>query len=236
MAFAGMSSSAIAAGVAADGGTATTVSVGAGGRVIVNIAPAIGGVSNNTYSSFNVSRAGADLNNVGINARTIVNQVTSTNPSLIQGNINVLGPRANVILANPNGVTIDGGSFTNTGHVVLSTGQVSFTDVTLAPGTVQRNVVLNTDRGAVTIGPDRPRPCRQATGCERAGYEYLRQQNWRAEFYPWHGWQQYDELERRDVAHGQRTRLAYRCIVCRRDEQSARRRHHGRRRTDGRTG
>ncbi|WP_457851681.1 two-partner secretion domain-containing protein [Burkholderia vietnamiensis] len=126
---------------------------GAGGRQTVNIAPTIGGVSNNTYSSFNVSKAGADLNNVGINARTIVNQVTSTNPSLIQGNINVLGPRANVILANPNGVTVDGGSFTNTGHVVLSTGQVGFTDLTLAPGVVQRNVVLTTDRGAIAIGP-----------------------------------------------------------------------------------
>uniref|UniRef100_UPI003BEF0ABD two-partner secretion domain-containing protein n=1 Tax=Burkholderia arboris TaxID=488730 RepID=UPI003BEF0ABD len=143
---------AFAAGVVADGGTATSVSTGAGGHQTVNIAPAIGGVSNNTYSSFNVSRAGADLNNVGIGARTIVNQVTSTNPSLIQGNINVLGARANVILANPNGITVDGGSFQNTGHVVLSTGQVSFTDVTIAPNLINRNVVLNTDRGAVTIG------------------------------------------------------------------------------------
>ncbi|RBB31698.1 filamentous hemagglutinin [Burkholderia reimsis] len=142
-----------AAGIVPDGGTVTSVSIGAGGRQTVNIAPAIGGVSNNTYSSFNVSKAGADLNNVGINARTIVNQVTSTNPSLIQGNINVLGPRANVILANPNGVTVDGGSFTNTGHVLLSTGQVSFNDVTIAPGVTQRNVVLATNRGAIAIGP-----------------------------------------------------------------------------------
>ncbi|AWV05586.1 filamentous hemagglutinin (plasmid) [Burkholderia sp. JP2-270] len=141
-----------AGGISVDGGTATSVSTSATGRQTVNIAPAIGGVSNNTYSSFNVSKAGADLNNIGISARTIVNQVTSTNPSLIQGNINVLGPRANVILANPNGITVDGGSFTNTGHVVLSTGQVSFADVTIAPGTIQRNVVLNTDRGAITIG------------------------------------------------------------------------------------
>jgi hypothetical protein len=58
-----------------------------------------------------------------------------------------------VILANPNGVTVDGGSFTNTGHVVLSTGQVGFTDLTLAPGVIQRNVVLTTDRGAITIAP-----------------------------------------------------------------------------------
>ena len=143
---------AYAAGIVVDGGTATSVLNGTNGRQTVNIAPAFGGVSNNTYSSFNVSKAGVDLNNVGINARTIVNQVTSTNPSLIQGNINVLGPRANVILANPNGITVDGGSFTNTGHVVLSTGQVSFNDLTLAPGVIQRNVVLTTDRGAITIG------------------------------------------------------------------------------------
>ncbi|KAB0641123.1 filamentous hemagglutinin N-terminal domain-containing protein [Burkholderia latens] len=149
----GISGSTIAGGIVADGQTATTVTIGATGRQSVSIAPAVGGVSNNTYTSFNVSKAGADLNNVGINARTIVNQVTSTNPSLILGNINVLGPRANVILANPNGVTVDGGSFTNAGHVVLSTGQVGFTDLTLAPGVVQRNVVLTTDRGAITIGP-----------------------------------------------------------------------------------
>ncbi|HDR8934506.1 two-partner secretion domain-containing protein [Burkholderia vietnamiensis] len=142
-----------AAGIVGDGGTATTISIGANGRQTVSIAPAIGGVSNNTYSSFNVSKAGADLNNVGINARTIINQVTSTNPSLIQGNINVLGPRANVILANPNGITVDGSSFTNTGHVVLSTGQVSFNDIQTTPTDIQRNIVLMTRGGTITIGP-----------------------------------------------------------------------------------
>lgn len=144
---------AIAAGVVADGGTATYISTGANGHQTVNIASATGGVSNNTYSSFNVSKAGADLNNVGVNANTIVNQVTSTNPSLIQGAISVLGPRANVIIANPNGITVDGGSFVNAGHVVLSTGQVSFNDITPAPGQTQRNVVLTTNGGAITIGP-----------------------------------------------------------------------------------
>lgn len=144
---------AYAAGIVADGGTATIVSTAANGHQTVSIAPAVGGVSNNTYRSFNVSAAGADLNNVGINAGTIVNQVTSTNPSLIQGAVSVLGPRANVILANANGITVDGGSFVNAGHVVLSTGQVSFNDVTLAPGVTQRNVVLTTNGGTITIGP-----------------------------------------------------------------------------------
>ncbi|CAJ0803726.1 hypothetical protein LMG19083_03934 [Ralstonia psammae] len=144
---------ATAGGIVPDGGTATSVTTGASGRQAVNIAPSVAGVSHNTYSSFNVGTAGADLNNTTVAARTIVNQVTSTNPSLIQGNIAVLGPRANVILANPNGITVDGGSFTNTGNVALTTGQVSFNDFTNSAGQLQRNVVLNTNAGSINIGP-----------------------------------------------------------------------------------
>jgi len=144
---------AAAAGIVPDGGTATSVSTGTSGRQTVNIAPGVAGVSHNTFTSFNVGSAGADLNNTTVAARTIVNQVTSTNPSLIQGNIAVLGPRANVIIANPNGITVDGGSFTNTGNVALTTGQVSFNDFTTGSGQLQRNVVLNTNAGAINIGP-----------------------------------------------------------------------------------
>jgi len=141
-----------AAGIVPDGKTATSVSAAANGRPTVNLATAVGGVSNNSYSSFNVGAVGANLNNVGVNALTIVNQVTSTNPSVISGEIAVLGSRANVILANPNGITVDGGSFTNTGHVALTTGQVSFNDVMSGPVLLQRNVVLTTSQGNITIG------------------------------------------------------------------------------------
>ncbi len=136
-----------------DGGTATTVTTASNGQQSVNIAPAFGGVSHNTYSSFNVGAAGVALNNNGINARTIVNQVTSTNPSLIEGALSVSGPRANVVLANPNGITVNGGSFINTGRVALTTGTVSFTDLQIAPGDVQRNVNLNTTGGTIIVGP-----------------------------------------------------------------------------------
>lgn len=142
-----------APGIVPDGGTHTTVTTAGNGRQTVSIAPSVYGVSNNTYSSFNVSQAGATLDNTSANARTIVNQVTSTNPSLIEGEVAVLGSRANVVLANPNGITVNGGSFVNTGHVALATGQVSFSDLQLAPGQFQRNVLLNTQGGAITIGP-----------------------------------------------------------------------------------
>lgn len=146
-------SGASAAGIAIDGGTATTVSTAANGHQTVNIAPTVAGVSNNTYSSFNVDAAGASLNNVGINARTIVNQVTSTNPSIISGRIDVLGSRANVILANPNGITVNGGSFVNTGRVALTTGHVSFKDTIPVAGIPERDIVLDTSTGTIVVGP-----------------------------------------------------------------------------------
>ncbi|PZR47988.1 two-partner secretion domain-containing protein [Paraburkholderia fungorum] len=142
-----------AAGIVIDGGTATIVSTAANGHQTVNIAPTVAGVSNNTYSSFNVDAAGASLNNVGINARTIVNQVTSTNPSIISGRIDVLGSRANVILANPNGITVNGGSFVNTGRVALTTGHVSFKDTIPVAGIPERDIVLDTSTGTIVVGP-----------------------------------------------------------------------------------
>jgi filamentous hemagglutinin family protein len=139
--------------IVSDGTTATIVNTAANGKATVNIAPPFAGVSHNAYSRFDVTRAGADFVN-GAHARTIVNEVTSSNPSLIEGPIAVIGPRANFILANPNGITINGGSFINTGHVALSTGKVSFDDFDVAPGLVQRNVVLDTSKGQIEIGRD----------------------------------------------------------------------------------
>lgn len=102
---------AYAVGISVDGGTAIKISTAANGHQTVNIAPTVAGVSNNTYSSFNVNAAGASLNNVGINAQAILSRATGTNPSIISGPIDVIGPRANVISANPKGIAVNGGSF-----------------------------------------------------------------------------------------------------------------------------
>lgn len=143
-----------AAGVVPDGGTATTVSTGTNGRVTVGIAAPVGGVSTNTYRDFNVSRAGVDLDNVTARARNIVNQVTSTNPSVLEGPLSVLGPRANVILVNPNGWSINGASVQNVGNLAISTGQVSFNDFQTANGQLQRNIILSTGQGAIEVGAE----------------------------------------------------------------------------------
>ncbi|WP_375541702.1 hemagglutinin repeat-containing protein [Paraburkholderia sp. CNPSo 3281] len=104
--------------------------------------PSGAGVSMNTYSQFDVQQRGAILNNsptivntrlagqingnqnyaAGQSARIIVNQVNSANPSQFNGPLEVAGRRATVVLANPSGISVNGGSFINTNRAVLTTG------------------------------------------------------------------------------------------------------------------
>ncbi len=109
----------------------------------VNVArPNGSGVSLNTYTQFNVPGQGTILNNApgitqtqqagyingnpnllpGGSARIIVNQVTSTSPSTLRGYLEVAGPRAEVVIANPNGILVNGGGFINTSRATLTTG------------------------------------------------------------------------------------------------------------------
>ncbi|WP_241163304.1 hemagglutinin repeat-containing protein [Ralstonia solanacearum] len=109
----------------------------------VNVArPNGSGVSLNTYTQFNVPGQGTILNNApgiaqtqqagyvngnpnllpGGSARIIVNQVTSTQPSTLRGYLEVAGPRAEVVIANPNGILVNGGGFINTSRATLTTG------------------------------------------------------------------------------------------------------------------
>ncbi|WP_170948512.1 hemagglutinin repeat-containing protein [Bordetella genomosp. 5] len=113
------------------------------GVPVVNIAPpSAGGVSNNRYLQFNVGPGGVVLNNSGGSsqtqlagpvtgnpmlgnqrATTILNQVTANNPSRLQGLIEVAGHRANVIVANPAGLTCNGCGFLNANRATLTTGK-----------------------------------------------------------------------------------------------------------------
>lgn len=115
----------------------------ANGIPLVNItAPSSGGVSRNEYETFNVPDKGAILNNSytlsktelagyvqGNNnmaerpAKIIVNEVTGTDTTSMNGFLEVAGNRADVVIANPNGITVNGGGFINTGKAFLTTGK-----------------------------------------------------------------------------------------------------------------
>ncbi|MDO5606059.1 MAG: filamentous hemagglutinin N-terminal domain-containing protein [Paracoccus sp. (in: a-proteobacteria)] len=141
-----------AAQVVPDGSTNTTVTLGQDGAVTVGIAPADrSGVSLNRYERFNVERPGVRLDNRQEAARTIVNEVTSTEVSTIAGPVEVLGQRAHVIVANPNGIVLDGARFVNTGRVAATTGRITLEDRQIAPGIFQRNAVATVSEGRIEI-------------------------------------------------------------------------------------
>lgn len=149
-ALASLAPTAAAAEVTPDGGTATTAIMEPDGRIRVEIAPAgPGGISRNTYDAFSVPASGVGLDNIGVGAQTILNEVTSTAPTTIFGALEVLGPRAHVIVANPNGITVDGGRFLNTGAVVLAAGAARLVDFE-----GRTDVVVGAAaNGSVAIGP-----------------------------------------------------------------------------------
>ncbi|WP_176015690.1 hemagglutinin repeat-containing protein [Burkholderia sp. BCC0398] len=131
----------------------------------VNInTPSAAGVSLNTYNQFDVQKNGAILNNAstivntqqagyingnpnlsaGQAARIIVNQVNSTAASQIKGYVEIAGSRAEIVLANPAGIVVDGGGFINTSRAVLTTGVPQF-------GTDGALTGFNVNRGLVTV-------------------------------------------------------------------------------------
>ena len=123
-----------------------TVGQAANGITLVNVAgPSAGGVSRNDYTNFNVPQNGVILNNsyqmantklggyvpgnanmMRSSANVIVNEVTSHNPTEMKGFIEVAGRKASVVVANPNGITVDGGGFINTDRAVLTTGKTEY--------------------------------------------------------------------------------------------------------------
>lgn len=123
-----------------------TVGQAGNGITLINVAgPSAGGVSRNDYTNFNVSQNGVILNNsyqmantklggyvpgnpnmMRGSANVIVNEVTSHNPTEMKGFIEVAGRKASVVVANPNGITVDGGGFINTDRAVLTTGKTEY--------------------------------------------------------------------------------------------------------------
>lgn len=131
------------------------------GRPLVNIqTPSAGGVSRNAYSQFDVQSNGAVLNNSRSSnpwlargeARTILNEVNSANPTYLNGTLTVNGSSAQVIIANPSGIKVDGGSFVNASKATLTTGKAMLDNGTLYGFDVKQGTVEVGGKGLAVIG------------------------------------------------------------------------------------
>ena len=74
-------------------------------------------------------------------ARVILNEVNSSQPSRLNGWLEVGGQRAEVVIANPAGISVNGGGFINASRATLTTGTPVMNGGNLESYRVQRGVI-----------------------------------------------------------------------------------------------
>ncbi|TVM32674.1 filamentous hemagglutinin N-terminal domain-containing protein, partial [Escherichia coli O177] len=80
-------------------------------------------------------------------ARIILNEVNSRNPSQLNGFVEVAGKKAQVVIANPAGISCDGCGFINANRATLTTGQPQMKNGSLTGFSVERGEIQITGKG-----------------------------------------------------------------------------------------
>ena len=165
---------AIRADKSAPGNQQPTVLQTGNGIPQVNIqAPSQAGVSRNQYSQFDVAEKGAVLNNARKasqtqmagwvqgnpnlargEAKVILNEVNSANPSRLKGYVEVAGKKADVVIANPSGIQCDGCGVINAGRATFTTGKAEVENGELKGYRVQGGKVSVGQKGMDTSKAD----------------------------------------------------------------------------------
>ena len=124
------------------------------------------GLSHNKYAKFDVDTKGAILNNSRTNVQTqqgglitgnpylargeakvILNEVNSSDPSVLKGYVEVAGKKADVIIANPSGIHCEGCGIINSNRATLTTGKPQIKNGNLESFVVEKGKVKVSGKG-----------------------------------------------------------------------------------------
>lgn len=164
----------VVADPAAPKGQRPTVVQAVNGVTQVNVqTPSAAGVSRNIFRRFDIDGRGVILNNSRTDtptelggwiqgnpwlargaARVLLTEVNGGDPSQLAGRIEVAGSRAEVVVANPAGITCNGCGFINASRATLTTGTPVLSDGALQAFRVQGGTLVIEGKGLEARGTD----------------------------------------------------------------------------------